>query len=90
MSRRDDPLLAIVNAARHVAAERIERAAAGVLPKLPTLLAAVALDATAAYLKLYGEEGAPTQDMGVIRCPVHDADPIGYYVDLPPSEHGPD
>lgn len=96
MSRRADPLIAIVNAARHVAAERIERAAAGKLPRLPTLLAAVALDATHAYLKLYGEEGEPAEDMGVIRCPA--PEPQAHHVDVPEqtyvlyvptSEHGP-
>ncbi len=89
MPRRADPLLAIVNAARHVAAERVERAAAGMLPKLPAFFAAVALDVTHAYLKLYGEEGAPVQDMGVIRCPVHDPEPEVYELYIPTSEHGP-
>ncbi len=91
MHRRADPLIAIINAARHVAAERIGRAADGLLPKLPALLAAVALDATHAYLKLYGEQGAPVRDMGVIRCPVHDPEPaqVAYAVYVPTSEHGP-
>ena len=85
-------LIAIINAARHVAAERIERAAKGELPRLPQLLAAVALDATHAYLKLYGDDELPVQDMGTIRTqPAQHPDELTSYAPPPvmPSEHGP-
>jgi len=84
------PLLALINAARFIASERIERAARGELPKVPQLVAMVVLDVTHAYLSLYGDE-RPSRDLGVLRREAQHYEPVPRVEHFPmaPSEHGP-
>lgn len=49
-----DPIRAIVNAARHIAQQKLDEAASGKLSRLDAFCAVMALEAAYAYLKLWG------------------------------------
>ena len=53
-----DPIRAIVNAARHVAAQKLDDAARGELSRWHAFGAVLALEAAYAYLKLWGPKPA--------------------------------
>ena len=78
-----DPIRAIVNAARHVALQKLDEAARGKLSRLHVFGALMALEAAYAYLKLWGPKPS-----GPPPAHIHIAQQTAKVCNAPGSERG--